>query len=58
MTKNVKVKGIQRADGSIDTEMISLALWIQSKRIVRERRLAEERARAKRRKRERERGDE
>lgn len=50
MTKKLKVKGIQRDEP--DTEMIALALWIQSKRIVRERRENEARARAKRRERD------
>lgn len=52
MTKRIKVRGVQHTDAETDTEMIALALWIQSKRILQERRENESRARAKRRERE------
>lgn len=45
MTRRVKVKAIQRAD--LDHETIAMALWVQTKAILRERRAQE--ARAKRR---------
>lgn len=52
MPKKVRARGVQRDEP--DTEMIALALWIQSKRVARERRQNEQRARAKRRERENE----
>lgn len=51
-SRRIKVKGVRRTDGEIDTEVLSMVLWLQSKRILRERRAAEAKAKAKRRKRE------
>jgi hypothetical protein len=52
MPRKVKATGVRRATPDIDTESIALALWVQSKRIARERRNAEERARRKRQERD------
>jgi hypothetical protein len=52
--KNVKVTGVQRADEAIDTEMIAVALWIQAKRQLREKRARAAKERAKRQEREHE----
>jgi hypothetical protein len=49
MPKRVKAKGIHRDEP--DSDMIALALWIQSKSVVRRRRADAARARAKRRER-------
>lgn len=54
MPRRVKATGVRRATPDIDTESIAVALWSQSKRVARERRLNEERARRKRREREHE----
>jgi hypothetical protein len=52
MSKKVRARGIQR--DAIDPEMAAVALWIQAKRVARDRRENEARARAKRRERENE----
>lgn len=51
MTKarRIKVTGVRRADGE-DVEMLGLVLWLQAKRILRERRANEAAARRKRKK--------
>lgn len=56
MPKKVETEGVQRA--APDTEMIAVALWIQSKRIVRQRRANEAKARARQQERRRRRGHE
>jgi len=38
--RRIKVKGVRRADGE-DTQMLSLVLWLQAKRILKERRANE-----------------
>lgn len=48
-SRRIKVKGVRRAEGE-DVEMLSLVLWLQAKRILRERRASEQAAKAKRRK--------
>jgi hypothetical protein len=47
-TRRIKVKGVKRTEGE-DTEMLSLVLWLQAKRILKERRANEQAAKAKRR---------
>jgi hypothetical protein len=49
-TRRIKVKGVRKAEP--DVEMIALILWLQAKRVLRERRENEAKARAKRRGRE------
>jgi hypothetical protein len=46
-TRRIKVKGIRKSE--IDSEQLALVYWLQAKRVLRERREAEEKARAKRR---------
>jgi len=48
-TKRIKVKGVRKAE---DTEMLSLVLWLQAKRSLKERRANERAARAKAKRRE------
>lgn len=43
-TKRIKVKGVRKTE---DTEMLSLVLWLQAKRILKERRANERAAREK-----------
>lgn len=52
MPRRVKATGVRRPTEEIDVESIEIALWSQSKRVARERRLNEERARRKRQERE------
>ena len=52
MPRRVKATGVRRPSPEIDTESIEIAMWMQSKRIARERRLNKERARRKRQERE------
>jgi hypothetical protein len=52
MPRKVKATGVRRSTVDVDTESIAVALWTQSKRIARDRRLNEERARRKRRERD------
>lgn len=52
MPRKVKATGVRRAVEDIDTESIAIAMWMQSKRIARERRLNEDRARRKRQERD------
>ncbi len=47
-TRRIKVKGVRRTEGE-DTEMLSLVLWLQAKRILKERRANEQAEKAKRR---------
>ena len=47
-TRRIKVKGVRRTEGE-DVEMLSLVLWLQAKRILKERRANEQAAKAKRR---------
>lgn len=47
-SRRIKVKGVRRADGG-DAEMWSLALWLQAKRVLRERRANEQAEKARRR---------
>lgn len=51
-TRRIKVKGVRKTE---DVEMLSLVLWLQSKRILKERRLNEQAARAKAKRREQQR---
>jgi hypothetical protein len=46
-TRRIKVKGVRKAEGAEDTEMLSLVLWLQAKRILKERRANERAAREK-----------
>ena len=48
--RRIKVKGVRRTEGE-DVEMLSLVLWLQAKRIMKERRANElaEKEKAKRR---------
>ena len=48
-SRRIKVKGVRREDGE-DVEMLSLVLWLQAKRILKERRASEAAAKAKRKK--------
>jgi hypothetical protein len=48
-TRRIKVKGVRKTE---DVEMLSLVLWLQAKRILRERRANEQAARAKAKRRE------
>jgi hypothetical protein len=45
-TRRIKVRGIRREE--IDTEQLALVLWLQAKRILRERREQEQKAQGKR----------
>lgn len=45
-TRRIKVKGVRRDE---DIEMLSLVLWLQAKRVLKERRANERAAKAKRR---------
>jgi hypothetical protein len=47
-TRRIKVKGVRRAEGE-DVEMLSLVLWLQAKRVLKERRANDLAAKAKRR---------
>jgi len=53
--RRIRVKGVRKAE---DVEMLSLALWLQAKRILRERRANEQAAKAEAKRREIEGGDE
>ena len=44
--KRIKVKGVRKRE--LDTEQLALILWLQAKRVLRERRESEEKARAAR----------
>lgn len=44
-SRRIKVKGVRKAE---DTEMLSLVLWLQAKRVLKERRANEAAAKAKR----------
>jgi len=48
-SRRIKVTGVRRADGE-DVEMLSLVLWLQAKRILKQRRADEAAAKAKRKK--------
>jgi hypothetical protein len=50
-TRRIKVTGVRREDGE-DVEMLSLVLWLQAKRQLKERRANEEAAKAKAKRRE------
>ena len=50
-TRRIKVKGVRRSEGE-DTEMLSLVLWLQAKRLLKERRSNELAARQKAKRRE------
>jgi hypothetical protein len=52
MPRKVKATGVRRAIEDVDTESVAVAMWMQSKMIARDRRLAEERARRKRQERD------
>jgi hypothetical protein len=43
MTRRIKVKGVRRQE--LDTEQLALIFWLQSKRVLRERREREARER-------------
>jgi len=45
--RRIKVTGVRRTEGE-DIEMLSLVLWLQAKRILKERRANEAAAKAKR----------
>ena len=45
-TKRIKVKGVRKSE---DVEMLSLVLWLQAKRILKERRANEQAEKARRR---------
>ncbi len=58
-TRRIKVKGVRRTEGSgEDVEMLSLVLWLQAKRLLKERRANEQAAREKAKRRESEGGHE
>lgn len=48
-TRRTTVKGVRKTE---DIEMLSLVLWLQAKRILKERRLAEAKAKEKAKRRE------
>ena len=48
-TKRIKVKGVRKTE---DVEMLSLVLWLQSKRLLKERRANEQAAKEKAKRRE------
>jgi hypothetical protein len=48
-TRRIKVKGVRKTE---DVEMLSLVLWLQAKRLLRERRANEQAAREKAKRRE------
>jgi hypothetical protein len=48
-TKRIKVKGVRKAE---DVEMLSLVMWLQAKRILKERRANELAAKEKAKRRE------
>jgi hypothetical protein len=50
-TRRIKVKGVRRTEGE-DVEMLSLVLWLQSKRILKMRRANELAAKEKAKRRE------
>jgi hypothetical protein len=50
-SSRIKVTGVRRAEGD-DVEMLSLVLWLQAKRILKERRASERAAKAKAKRRE------
>jgi hypothetical protein len=47
-TRGIKAKGVRRSDAEVSIEDIALALWLASKRKVRERRANEAKAKARR----------
>jgi hypothetical protein len=47
-TRRIRVRGVRRTDGE-SVEMLSLVLWLQAKRILKERRANEQVEKAKRR---------
>ena len=49
-SRRIKVKGVRRTEGE-DSEMLSLVLWLQAKRILKERRASELAAKQKARRR-------
>jgi hypothetical protein len=49
MARRIRVKGVRRSEGEIDTEQLALIYWLQAKRVLRERREREAREKAKRR---------
>jgi hypothetical protein len=48
-SRRIKVTGVRRTEGE-DIEMLSLVLWLQAKRILKQRRADEAAAKAKRKK--------
>ena len=50
-SSRIKVKGVRRTEGE-DVEMLSLVLWLQAKRILKERRANELAAKEKAKRRE------
>jgi hypothetical protein len=50
-SRRIKVKGIKRDE--IDTEQLAFIYWLQAKRLLKERRLAEAKAKEKAKRRER-----
>lgn len=54
-TRRIKVKGVRKAE---DVEMLSLVLWLQAKRVLKERRANERAAKAEAKRRESEGSDE
>jgi hypothetical protein len=49
--RRIKVKGVRKTEGE-DVEMLSLVLWLQAKRVLRERRQTDAKAREKAKRRE------
>ncbi len=49
--RRIKVTGVRRTEGE-DVEMLSLVLWLQAKRVLRQRRLDAEAAKRKAKRRE------
>jgi hypothetical protein len=49
--RRIKVTGVRRTEGE-DVEMLSLVLWLQAKRVLRQRRLDAEAAKQKAKRRE------
>ena len=47
-TRRIRVRGVRRTEGE-SVEMLSLVLWLQAKRILKERRANEQVEKAKRR---------
>jgi hypothetical protein len=48
-TKRIRIRGVRKAE---DVEMLSLVLWLQAKRILKERRANEQAAKAQAKRRE------